>query len=156
MERLRSGITAAASAGVAAATAAAATAAPPALAGSSSGALADDLIKGQVCVQRCRRGPELLLALLQLLQLPAQQRVLQLHRRARAHLVPLPLLLPQHHLEGSGHGDLGVGPDLDPSLTAPLVFLSGGLVLKAELLLVGRLSWAQQDVTGRKQRRTQC
>lgn len=62
----------------AATTATAAAAAPPALAGSSTGALADDLVEGQVYVRWRRRGPELLLAFLELLQLPPQQRVLQL------------------------------------------------------------------------------
>lgn len=120
-------------------------------AGSASGTTADDFVKRQVDVSGRGGRSELLLTLFELLQLPFQQRVLQLDLRARPHPVPLPLLLSQHHLEGSGDGDFGVGPDSGPCLMgpSPLRFW-----LESEVLLGCRLLRTEPDVPGWRQNKT--
>lgn len=54
--------------------------------GSLAEAAADDIVERQASVGGRRRGPELHAALPQLVQLPAQQQVLQLHLRTRPDL----------------------------------------------------------------------
>lgn len=126
-----------------------------AVARSVSGAVTDHFVKRQVYVCGCWWRPEFFLAFLELLQLSSQQRVLQFDLRACPHLVPLPFLLPQHHLEGFGHSDLGVGPDPDYSLAGQcsLSFLIGGLGLQLKVLLGHHSISAEQDFSERKHNR---
>lgn len=109
----------------------------------------DHVVQRQVCVHGCRRCSELFLALSELLKLTSKQGVLQVDLRAGSHLVTLPLLLPQHHLEWFGDGDIGVGPSPYPSMTSSLGFRTGGL-LEPKLLVVHSVFWAQQAVSGGK------